>query len=93
MNKVYTKNTSLILWTIPITSEPTVFEFQLYNPLKMPISWAIKYNKCVKCTVENNSKNKNNNAIKKYGIHSNKCEHNQSIKITPTINLKVIIIW
>lgn len=92
MSKVYTKNTSSIQWTIPITFEPTVFEFQLYNPLKMPISWAIKYNKCVNCTMENNSKSKKNNTIKNYGIYSNKCEHNQCIKITPTINLKVIII-
>lgn len=82
-----------ILWTMPEILEKTTFEFQLYNNLKLPISWALTYNKCMTCTTENNNSNNDsntNNIKKSYGTHSKKCVHYKCIKISPTMNLKVI---
>lgn len=98
LNKDHTKNVLQIIWTIPVLLEATTFEFQFYNNLKLPINWALKYNKCITCT-ERNSINSNNdnqndnitdNIKKSYGTHSNKCVHYKCIKISPTMNLKVI---
>lgn len=84
--EIYTKNISPLIWTIPVISESITFDIQLYNYSKVPISWEIKYNECIKCTSEN--KHSNNN-YKNCLTLSNKCVHYKSIRITPTVNLKV----
>lgn len=90
LNKVYTKNLLKLNWIVPVTSKPTVFEFQFYNPSKIPISLVLKYNKCIKCT-SNTSNNNINNIKKVLSTSSNKCVHSKSIKTFPTtVNLKVI---
>lgn len=89
LSKAYTKRVSSLIWTIPVISEPTIFEFQFYNSLNMPISWTLKYDKCIKCTLEENN-NEKNNYNKNYSIFSNKCEHYKIVQITPPGNLKVI---
>lgn len=91
LNQVYTKNLLKLNWIIPVISKPTVFEFQLYNPSKLPISLIIKYNKCIKCTMSNINNNNVNNTKKVCSTSSNKCIHFKSIKTFPTtVNLKVI---
>jgi len=75
---MYTNNVSPLIWTIPIISETSIFEFQLYNLLKTPISWALKYNGCIKCTMENKN---NKHMIKK--DYLNKCVHHRYIHIIP----------
>lgn len=89
LSKAY-KNTSPIIWTIPVISEPTIYEFQFKNSsANVPnIGWAFKYYKCIKCINNNNINNKKNR--KDYGTVANKCVHYKSIKISPTANLKVI---
>lgn len=89
MSKVYKKNISPLIWIIPVISEPTEFEVQFYNLLKIPVSWALKYNKCSKCTSENNNSYYNNIRNKDYNTLSNKCVHYKNIQISPMINLKV----
>lgn len=84
---MYKKNISPIIWTLPVIPESTTYDIQLYNPSKVPISWEIKYNECIKCTSENKN---NNNNHKNCITQSNKCMHYKSIRITPTANLKVI---
>lgn len=86
------KNTSPIIWTIPVISEPTIYEFQFKNSsANIPnIGWAFKYYKCTKCN-NNNNNNINNKINKKdYGTLANKCVHYKSIQIHPTANRKVI---
>lgn len=90
LSKVYTKNKSPLIWNIPIISEAAVFEFQFHNSSKIPISWALKYNKCITCAKENNNNTKYNSMNKNYGTFSNKCVHSKSIQIFPSVNLKVI---
>lgn len=87
--EVYAKNISPLIWTIPVISESTTFDIQLYNFSKVPISWGLKYNECIKCTSKN--KNNNTNNQKNCSTVSNKCVHHKSIRITPTANLKVIL--
>ncbi|XP_026809873.1 uncharacterized protein LOC113551681 [Rhopalosiphum maidis] len=87
LDKIYTKNTSPLIWTIPAISDSSTFDIQLYNFSKVPISWGIKYNECIKCTSKN--KNNNNNNLKNCSALSNKCVHYKSIRMTPNVNLKM----
>lgn len=81
---MYTKKLSNLIWTIPVNfdSESTIFEIQFYNLSKILTNWSIKYNKCIKCAIENKS-NKTQNL-------SNKCIHYKNIQIFPSQDLKVI---
>ncbi|VVC36257.1 Immunoglobulin-like fold [Cinara cedri] len=87
LRKAY-KNISPIIWTIPVISESTIYEFQFNNSSKVPISWAFKYNKCMQCTSKNNINNKNNSK-RTYGTLANKCVHYGTIQICPTANLEM----
>lgn len=82
---MYIKNIPLLTWNVPVISESNIYEFQLYNLSKIPIVWTLKYNKCIKCTME-----KKNDRNKDYNNFSNKCVHSKSIQVSPTINFQVI---